>query len=243
MSSIVLLSACATKVVGLKQSPTFTGQSLTTEGIAILGVTSLKSTLSESEKNELANELKAQLIEKQPGIRTILPYGNVRMSIGEKKHELIMKDFTAMGVIKDEHKVLIQKAQLPVRYYALVIIESDDIEKSRSDYRDKDSYGIVQVESTKVIASIKRNVVANYQIFDAKTGEQAWGGIIEKTKNEHREYTKDKDPGLVQLVKAIKGKSDEQDPDKLYPYPEAPSLRNVMSVSFAGFAQSLPKIE
>jgi hypothetical protein len=233
------LTGCATKVAGLKQSPTFTFPSIAQGKMAVGGVAASSTLLDEGKRTSYANLLRTELLEERKEYN-IAPVGSVVNRLGRQQYQTMMSELANTGSISDQSLSALRTKLADTRYVTFALIEHDEVTTDRRENSSTDKDGRVVPGSEKIVASAQRNVTASLHVYDLKSGDVAFTGAVTKSLGDSRQYEKERESGLVSVIKAIKG--DGNDPiDAKYPYPTAPDTMKVLSKVFTGFGENLPK--
>lgn len=237
----VALTGCATKIAGLKQSPTFTFPAIAQGKMAVGGVAAASALLDEGKRTSYANLLRTELLEERKEYN-IAPVGNVVNRLGRQQYQTMISELANTGTIGDQSLSALRSKMADTRYVTFALIEHDEVTNDRRENHSTDKDGRVVAGSEKVVASAQRNVTASLHVYDLKSGEVAFTGAVTKSLSDSRQYDKENDSGLVSVIKAIKG--DASAPvDAKYPYPAAPDTMKVLAKVFSGFGENLPKAE
>jgi hypothetical protein len=236
---ILFASACATRVAGLKQSDTFKFPAIMSGKIAIGGVTSVMEELPESRRNSLGNLLRTRLIEERKEF-PVIPPGALASKLGPSKYNELLNDYKNTGLLTENWFKIIKEKLNGNRYVAFARIENEDVNRDRRETdRINDRGQTIPGEGT-VTTIASRTITASLSIYDLQLGEVAWSGEVTKSLRNSKDYEKEREIGLVSVIKAIKG-SDNQSDESKYPYPNTPDTNRVLAAVFAGFAENMPK--
>jgi hypothetical protein len=235
------ITGCATKVAGLKQSPTFTFPNITQGKMAVGGVAASSGILDEGKRTSYANLLRTELLEERKEYN-IAPVGSVVNRLGRPQYQTIISELQNTGTISDQSLAVLRNKMADTRYVTFALIEHDEVTNDRRETSSTDKNGKVIEGSEKVISSAARNVTASLHVYDLKGGDVAFTGAVTKSLSDSRQYDKENEMGLVSVIKAIKG--DAAAPtDSKYPYPTAPDTMKVLAKVFSGFGENLPKAD
>jgi len=231
----LLLSGCATRVVGLRKSESFNFQNVKTGRMAIGGVASVVEPLKPRMRSTYGNLLKTQMIEERKTI-PVLSVGSFQKKIGSDQYSQLMNEYEELGTINTTWIKKIKAKYKRGRFVVFALIESNDIDFARDSRSGYDDSSREYVE-----AKASRTISASLQVLDLQAEEVAWSGSITKTVANTNNYRKKKEMGLISLVKAIKG--DERSEDEKYPFPDAPKTKEVLARLFSGFSENLPETD
>lgn len=235
-----VLAACSTKVAGLKQSPTFTHPALVSGKIAIGGVAAATETLDEGRRSTYSNLLRTALLEERKEL-TVIPVGTVINKVGPSQYQQMIGELQSAGLLSDK-SVTSLKAKLPdARYVTFARVENDEVNHDRNETANHDRNGKAISGSEKVVTTARRDLTASILVYDLKEGDVAWSGSITKSLSNTRHYDKEKELGIVSVINAIKGSSNQVPDDQKYPYPSPPESHKVLAMVFEGFGENLPE--
>lgn len=240
LSSVAVLSGCATKIAGLKQSPTFTHQAITSGKIAVGGVVSATAILDEGRSTTYSNLMRTQLLEERKDYN-VAPVGVLVNKVGRAGYQALAAEMQSTGTLSDASVALLKRKMPDTRYVAFARIEHDEVNHNRNESSQTDKNGQVVPGSERVTASSERQVSASLHIYDLKAGDVAFTGTVSKSASDSRSYEKEKDLALVSVIKAIKGDETTHGEDQKYPFPPAPDTTKVLAKIFAGFGENLPE--
>jgi hypothetical protein len=96
----VLLAGCATRIAGLRHSPTFTYPSVISGKMAVGGVVSAVENLDEGRRSALAGVLRTALIEERKEYN-ILPVGSVMNRMGSQ-YAVLLSEMKSTGSLSDK---------------------------------------------------------------------------------------------------------------------------------------------
>jgi hypothetical protein len=233
------LVGCATKVAGLKQSPTFTFDNIARGKISVGGVALTTAPLSEGHRASLGGILRTALLEERKEF-TVLPVGTAASRLGSE-YPKVLRELQEAGSLSEASLGLLRRKIRDSRYIAFARVENDEVSKDRHETASSDKEGKPIPGSERVIANAQRSVTASLLVYDLTNGEMAWSGTVTKSLTGSRQYDKEREIGLVSVIKAIKGDSNTQSPEEKYPFPEAPDSKQVLAKVFAGFAENFPE--
>ncbi len=233
------LAACATKVAGLKQSPSFTFDNIARGKISVGGVASAISSESEGHRASLGGILRTALLEERKEF-TVIPVGTVASKMGAD-YPKVLRELQEVGSLSDTSLGLLRNRIRDSRYIAFARVENDEVSKDRHETASSDKYGRPVEGTERVIANAQRSVTASLIVYDLTNGEMAWSGTVTKSLSGSKQYDKEREIGLVSVIKAIKGDTAAQSPDQKYPFPEAPDSKKVLAKVFEGFAENFPE--
>lgn len=233
------LAACATKVAGLKQSPSFTFDNIARGKISVGGVTLATPSGSEGERASLGGILRTALLEERKEF-TVLPVGTVATKLGAD-YPKVLRELQEAGSLGEKSLSLLRSKIRDARYIAFARVENDEVTQDRHETASSDKNGRPIEGSERIIANTQRSVTASLLVYDLTNGEMAWSGTVTKSLSGSRQYDKEREIGLVSVIKAIKGDSSTQSPETKYPFPEAPDSKKVLAKVFEGFAENFPE--
>lgn len=236
---LTLVAGCATKIAGLKTSPSFTHASIMSGKLAIGGVASAYAPMDEGRRSSMAGILRTAILEERKDYN-VIPVGSVMNQLGSQ-YAVLISEIQNTGSLSDKSIQTLKNKLAGTRYVTFARIESDDVSHDRSETSSTDKDGRLIEGSEKVNTRADRTVSASLHIYDLKSGDVAWGGTVTKTLSASRQYDKERELGLVSVIKAIKGDGAGQSVDQKYPYPTAPESQKVLAKVFEGFGENLPE--
>ncbi len=236
----LLLAGCATKITGLKQSPSFTYAAVHGGKLAIGGVAAAFDTLDEGRRTSYANVMRNALLEERKDYE-IAPVGTLMNRLGRTQYQGLISEMQSTGMLSDRSVSNLKAKLAGIRYAAFSRIENDEVHTDRSESSSTDKNGNIVPGTEKVTSSTTRTVSASMHVYDLQTGELAFTGTVTKSLSDSRSYAKEREMGLVTVIKAIKGSDGQNSQDTQYPYPNAPDTGKVLARVFAGFGENLPK--
>ncbi len=239
LGSFLLVTGCATKIAGLKASPTFTHSAIESGKFAVGGVVSAHSTLDEGRRSSLAGLLRTAILEERKDYN-VIPAGTLMNRLGSQ-YAVLASEIQSAGELSEKSLQNLKNKASGIRYVAFARIENDDVSNDRNETASTDRDGKLIPGSEKVVTRAERTVSVSLHIYDLKSSEVAWGGTVTKSLSATQQFEKEKELGLVSVIKAIKGDGANQSIDQKYPFPTAPDSQKVLARVFAGFAENLPE--
>ncbi len=236
---LAVIAGCATKVAGLKQSATFTHPALLNGKIAVGGVAAATETLDEGKRSTYSNLLRTALLEERKEL-TVLPVGTVINKVGPSQYQQMLAELQTSGLLSDKSLNTLKSKVADTRYITFARVENDEVNHDRNETANQDRNGKTIEGSEKVVTTARRDLTASLLVYDLKEGDVAWSGSITKSLSNTRQYDKERELGLVSVIKAIKGSEQVSDAQK-YPYPTAPESHKVLALVFEGFGENLPE--
>ncbi len=235
-----LLQGCATKVEGLFVKDDFQAQQIRQGGMIAGGVVAEPGKFDLQLSNTYSNMLVAAFHSEREYIKVVPASQFVAKVGGDKGYASILDQFSKADL--DEATLTkIAARTKDVRYLALAKIDANTTKLggSETDAREyKNSSGETVREPGKITKTQSRELVVTLTIYDLESHSVAFTGQVHKSRTATKEYEKNLATGIVSLVNAVKGKSDDQS----FPPPEAPATREVLQSVFSGFAENLPKL-
>lgn len=234
------LAGCATTIKDLRQDPSFTFDSVNTSGLHVGGVVSAVSELSQSEVTTFSSVLRSGFMEERNDIYVHDP-GSITSALGIERRSALLMEYRNTGIVSAKWLQEIRSKIPDARYVVFARIDEDIVTKERHKenlYHDKDK-DKKKVIGQKIKAGVTRRVNASLAVYDITTGAFAWGGSVEKSRGDNREYDTHLGDQVALLLDTINRVLNEE--DKLYPYPPTPPQRDVLTAIFRGFAENLPK--
>jgi hypothetical protein len=233
------LVGCATKVAGLRSSPDFTYGNLTRGRILVGGVAVASGAVDEANRNSLAGLLRTALLEERKEV-PVGPVGIVPQKLG-KLYPTVVGEIELNGTLSEKSIEALRSKVTDTRYITFARVENDQVSQDRREVSNTDRNGNPIPGSAKVVTSAERAVTASLTVYDLKSGNIAWSGSVTKSLSQSREYEKEREIGLVTVIRAIKGDTANQTPEQKYPYPSPPETNKVLARVFAGFAENFPE--
>ncbi|MBY0369463.1 hypothetical protein K2X33_02180 [bacterium] len=227
LALVATLTACSTKIHGLRQSPSFSYVNLVNGKLVIGGVAESAGPLDEGTRSGYSALLRDALQENGKEY----PVSSVEV-VMEKlglQYDRIVNELQQVGSLSDESLRTLRRALPDTRYVAFARIENNEVTTDRSETQD----------SEKIVATANRNVTASLNIYDLELAEIAWSGTVSKTMGSSRQYTREKERGFARVLTAIKGPYTSAAEQK-YPYPPPPGTQQVLTKVFEGFGEHLP---
>lgn len=237
-AGMTIFTSCATKVAGLKQSSHFDYANIIQGKILVGGVTSVMDDMEESRRNSVANLLRTELLEERKDYN-VIPAGALSNKLGKAKYHEMLEAYKTEGMLSDVWIQALKKAS-PQRFVAFARIENDNVINDRNEVSDRNDKGEVIPDTARVITTSRRTMSASLNIYDLQANEVAWSGSVTKSLSAQQEFARQKEIGLVSVIKAFKGASEQPDSER-FPYPTAPDVNKVLAKVFEGFAENMPK--
>ncbi|HLB59365.1 MAG TPA: hypothetical protein VJL87_04715 [Bdellovibrionota bacterium] len=237
---LVGISGCATKVVGLKKSPSFLYSNVQNGKMAIGGVVSATEEVKPAQVATYGNMLMNQIIEERSGIG-VASTAMVKEKIGSKQYDALLNDYKNFGSLSKEQIKSLSRNLSGVRYVVFARIDRNEVTNDRAESAVTNSDGKEDPNKRKITKYAGRAMSATFQVADLVEQDSAWSGSITKSSSNSKEYTKTEfGNSILGIVVAIanKGGGDE---DTTYPYPTPPDEGQVLNYIFSGFAENLPK--
>ena len=234
------LAGCATTIKDLKQDPSFTFDSIKTSGLHVGGVVSAVTELSQSEVTTFSSVLRSGFLDERKDVYVHDP-GSVTSAIGIERRSALLAEYRNSGIVSTRWLGEIGSKIPGARYVVFARIDEDIVTKERHKenlYHDKDK-DKKKVIGQRIKAEATRRMNATLAIYDITVGAFVWGGSVEKSKSDGRQYDTRLDDQVALLLDTINRVLSEE--DKLYPYPPNPAQRDVLAAIFRGFAENLPK--
>ena len=246
MMLALILTGCATKVVGLQKDKSLTYESMQSGPLVIGGVVDAANEKPVISNINSMNQLRGQLAEETEGL-SIARSGLVRATIGSRTYKKILQEYRDDSSLSEKSISLLAQKLKGKRYLIFSRIQRDEPFQDRSESKDVDSKG--NDTGSKSINMVSgRAVDATFDIVDLHLKKTVWSGLIKKEKRNQQSYkyspTKKDNSGfggLINLVKTIKGTDGEAAPLPDYKYPKSPSTQSILPSLFAGFAENLPE--
>lgn len=232
--------SCGTKVEGLRKAESFTHANIKSGRMVVGGVVDAVQEMNSKLSLSYSNALRAQIIEERPAFK-VSNSGYLIKKIGKKNYEKVLSELEMDDAISDASIALIASKASGVRYLVFARIETNEVSNDRQEKDDVDSSGN-ETGKKSVVTTTTRAVSVNFRVIDLVEKTTAWSGLINKSAMEQSTFAVKSESGLISLVKAIKGTGETED-DKKYPFPKAPSLKNILKQAFIGFADNLPEEE
>lgn len=234
------LAGCATTIKNLRQDPSFTFDSIKTSGLHVGGVVSSATELSPSEVTTFSSVLRNGFLDERKDIYVHDP-GSITSALGIERRSALLTEYRNAGMVSAGWLEEIRSRIPGARYAVFARIEEDAVTKERHKenlYHDKDK-DKKKVIGQRMKAEATRRMAVSLAIYDITAGAFVWGGSVEKSKSDSRQYDTHLDDQVALLLDTINRVLNEE--DKLYPYPPIPAQRDVLMSIFRGFAENLPK--
>ena len=220
------LAGCARppSVLGLRQDPTFTYQSLDSGRIAVGGVTSIADDAAHSPSARVRSEslLINSLRATHPRLQ-VASAGAVAAEFGDTAHGELLDRYGRVGEL-DSASLHELSARLPnLRYVVLARIDADVIDSTETVTVDAS-----QKEQTEL--SSRRTMTVGFHVYDMSRRRSVWSGQFTRSKSSENSYDKPRSL-LGMLVTAV----------LLHNYPDAPAQHKVLRPIFDAFAERLPQ--
>jgi len=243
----LLLTGCASKVVGLQKDPSFTYNALKGSSLVIGGVVDGANEKPAISNINSMNLLRGQIAEETEGLK-ISRSGLVRASVGSRTYKKMLQEYRDdSGLSPQSISTLSQKLK-GKRYVIFSRLQKDEPYQNRGESQDTDKNG-KKLSSKSINMVSGRNVGASVDVVDLHLKRVVWSGMINKKKENSQNYKYEKPKkdtsgfgGLINLVKTIKGTDNDpaaKEPD--YKFPKTPTTQSVMASIFKGFAENLPE--
>jgi len=246
---VLLLTACAAQVEGLRKDDSFTYLAAKEGGLAIGGVTSTLEPLPATERSRYAGVLLRATREERETFR-VHPAGEVVAALGERRVDAMLDFYRRHGVLAAEDLARLTPQRLGARYLVLARIERDDVRQEKNEssmdvveYDDKGNARPTKRVEVTVIHDTIRTVSASFQIYDLASDRSVWSGVITqhatRSNQTSQQFGKDErwsQELLVELVRQLllDGKGED-------PYPKPAAFIDVLGQVFTGFAENLPE--
>lgn len=234
------LAGCATTIKDLKQDPSFTFDSIKVSGLHVGGVVSAVTELSQSEVTTFSSVLRSGFLDERKDIYVHDP-ASITSAIGIERRSALLAEYRNAGMVSARWLGEIGSKIPGARYVVFARIEDDAATKERLKedlYHDKDK-DKKRVIGQRIKAEATRRMSVSLAIYDITAGAFVWGGSVEKSRSDSRQYDTRLDDNAAILLNTINRVLNEE--DKIYPYPPIPAQRDVLTTIFRGFAENLPK--
>lgn len=237
---VVSVSGCATTIRGLKHDPSFTFDSVKASGLHVGGVVSAATELSPSEVTTFSSVLRSGFLDERKDIYVHDP-ASFTSAIGIERRAALLTEYRNSGLVTARWLAEIGSKIPDARYAVFARIEEDTVTKERRKEdvyheKDKDKKKLI---GQKIKTEATRRMVVSLAIYDITAQAFVWGGSVEKSRSDSRQYETRLDDNTAILLNTLNRVLNEE--DKIYPYPPYPTQRDVLSSVFMGFAENLPK--
>lgn len=237
---LVSVSGCATTIRGLKHDPSFTFDSVKVSGLHVGGVVSATTELTPSEITTFSSVLRSGFLDERKDIYVHDP-ASFTSAIGIARRAALLAEYKNAGVVSTRLLEEIGSKIPGARYAIFARIEEDTVSKERRKEdvyheKDKDKKKLV---GQKIRTEATRRMIVSLSIYDITAGAVVWGGSVEKSRSDSRQYETRLDDNTAILLNTLNRVLNEE--DKIYPYPPYPAQRDVLASIFMGFAENLPK--
>jgi hypothetical protein len=234
-----LLPACTTKVDGLMVSDAMTYDALAEREIVAGGVVNASGDIDMGESNSWAQQMKSRIKDQRKGIG-VLDVSAVTAKMGAEKYKAMLVAYQKNASLSPEQMEAVKKAVGGPKFFALARINRNTLHKSShetsgSEYKDND--GKKKYRPGEVVRSHRREMSVTMHVYDLSRKELAFTGSVTKSEENTSRYEKNLVSGVVSIINASRGESQ----DSTYPWPTPPAESNVLDPIFKGFAQNFPK--
>ncbi len=237
--SMLFFTSCATKVHGLQKSADFNYTSVVSGKILIGGIVHTNEEWDYKKKISMANTFKTEIREERRDIR-VDNAGFLVKRVGRGIYREMLREISEDGFLSDANIELLAKSVKKYRYVVFGRIENDRVQNSRNESEVLDSQGKA-TGRREVKALSQRDMDINFLVYDLTTKTQSWNGVIKKyAQNEHK-YLLEKETNLGKIIDLFAGVKSQDDMNKKYPFPKAPTDRKILVQAFRGFAENLPE--
>lgn len=238
ITSVMLLTSCATKVHGLRKTADFTYTNVRSGRLTIGGIAHSSEKWNYKKKISLANQFRTEVQEERKDIYVDSTAYLVKR-IGRGLYRELLREIEEDATLSESTLTILNQNLTDRRYIAFARIESDITSKRRNTEDVKDTEGKATGDK-KLTTTTYRNMDINFFVYDIRNKYLAWNGMIKQHDQNSLDYHIRKKNGLDHFFELISG-SNSQSLDKKYPYPTAPSEKYILSNAFSGFAQNLPE--
>ena len=239
---LALTSGCATTIRGLKHDPSFTFDSVKASGLYVGGVVSATAELAPGEITTFSSILRSGFLDERKDIYVHDPAA-FTSAVGIERRAAMLSEYKNAGVVSTRWLDEIRSKIPAARYVIFARIEDDAVTRERrkedvynEKEKDKDKRKLI---GQKIKTEATRRMSVSLSIYDITAGAFVWGGSVEKSRSDSRQYETRLDDNTAILLNTINRVLNEE--DKIYPYPPYPAQRDVLSSIFMGFAENLPK--
>lgn len=237
---LLSLAGCATTIRDLRHDPSFTLDSIKTSGLYVGGVVSAVTDLNPGEVTTFSSILRSGFLDERKDIYVHDP-ASVTSAIGIERRSALLTEYKNAGMVSVRWLGEIGSKIPGARYVVFARIEEDALTKERHKenlYHEKDK-DKKKVIGLKIKSEATRRMGVSLAIYDITAGASVWGGSVEKSRSDNRQYETRLDDQVALLLDTINRALNEE--DKLYPYPPNPAQRDILTAIFRGFAENLPK--
>ena len=237
--TLFLSVSCTTKVDGLYVADEFKPSQIKSGELAVGGVISPSS--PDVQQSLVFSEIMRAKFSEEREYIPLKASNFVVANYGTEHYEALLSSYSQTSLTEKDIGELASKLE-GVRFVSFARIDNNNTSKLSSETvakEYKDSKGKVKREPGKITKTHQRKVSATLHIYDLTTRKLAFTGKITKTMENSNTYEKNAFSGVVSLVNAVRGKSNEGN----YPTPEAPSIQDLLGEIFEGFAENFPEPE
>jgi hypothetical protein len=224
---------------GLRVDPGFTHDRMQSDGIGVVGVTTLvhEDMDRAAFRSQMSSLLRLKLLDENPFL-TIVPAGAFRNGLGGDAYESAMDDYRLSGTFAPVDRDSWMRAPgTPVRYVILARIE-DDFTSQKSTDEVKEENERPHAYNHRIT---ERSVAVAFQVVDLRTGNEVWGATIWDTGRNSNRYDMGevRQEGEEDPLESVSQAVVEALRDR--PYPSPPALTEMLGSIFRDFARSLPR--
>ncbi|MBU0455910.1 MAG: hypothetical protein ABIH77_02405 [Pseudomonadota bacterium] len=234
------LSACVS-VEGLYVDPSFTYASIMENNIGVGGVVSVPRDLTAARQSAYANQVRAAIMQKYPGIN-VMPSGDLTRALSAPDYRRMMRYYRDYGVVQDEYLKTAHRHIKRMRYVAFARIVEDQISHNRTQ-EDPGPHTRGSVTMTTTL-TMKVNMV----VYDLNNDRMVWSGAVTESNENNNHY--DMNAVYVgrhhrhdvdkQIVASLANTALQEMQERQYHYPSAPAANDLLNGIFSGLLTKFP---
>ena len=237
-----LLTSCKATARGHTVHESFTPEAIASGDLAVGGVTSAVTAMSEPERSVLAERFRRIVVDEHEDYR-VVSAGNVAIRMGDEDYAAMIDEFEKRGELNEGRLEGIADALSGTRYLMMLRVEKDGVTRDRweRDNDESDALGAIEATSyggapqsgdTIFARKTTRRVRVGLIVYDLTTRAQVWSGSVTGSRVNTNKRKDDAQVGLMAWI---------FDTDQYPERPEPPTFDKVVGVAFRGLAENLPE--